>query len=153
MNTRMVLCALLLLVVGFSYASSMQAQAKPAKPVLPAPVAKAFQETYPAARILAFSREREKGRIIYEVESRDGTTRRDLLYSTTGEVLEIEETIALAALPPPVRNALETAAPGAKVSRAERVTRDSVVTYEFAVRVSGRARAFNFDSAGRPVKP
>ena len=129
------------------------AQAKPVKPVLPRAIATAFHQTYPKATILAFSRETENGRTIYEVESRDGTTRRDLLYTPTGTTLEIEETLPAAELPAPVRNAVETAAPGAKVTRAERVTRDTVVTYEIAVRVGGKARSLVIDPGGKPVRP
>jgi len=138
------------LLGGFSPA---WAQTQAAKPGLPSAISKAFRQSYPGATMLAFSREREKGRIIYEVESRDGSIRRDLLYSLTGKVLEIEETIPATELPVPVRSALDSTAPGATISRAERVTRDGAVTYELTIRVQSRRRSLSLDPAGRPVKP
>lgn len=129
------------------------AQAKPPEPTLPQAVANAFHTSYPTATILSFSRELNAGKVVWEVESRDGSTRRDLLYAPTGETLEIEETIPAASLPAPVRDALKANAPNAMVTRAERVTRRAVVTYELAIKVGGKSRSLAFDRNGKPVKP
>src|SRR5215471_12185950 len=54
------------------------------KDTLPTQVAAAFHHTYPAARILNVSKERSAGRVVYEIESQDGDTRRDLIYTPSG---------------------------------------------------------------------
>ncbi len=145
--------ARLFLVVSLGGTTFAAAQAKPAKPALPQAVSAAFHQAYPSATILSWSREKDNGKMVYEVESRDGTTRRDLLYSSTGETLEIEETIPAADLPAPVQEALKSAAPGATVTRAERVTRGPVVTYELAIKVGGKTSSLAFDPNGKPIKP
>lgn len=143
----------LILVGCFPGPSLGAAQAKPPKPTLPQAVANAFHQAYPSATVLSWSRERDKGKTVYEVESRDGTTRRDLLYSPTGETLEIEETLPAASLPAPVQAALKSGFPNATVARAEQVTRGSVVTYELAIKVGGKSRSLAFDPNGKPLKP
>ena len=145
---------MLLLVTGsLGLAAPALAQSKPAKPPLPVAIASAFHQSYPSATILAFSREQEKGKTIWEVESKDGVTRRDLLYSPTGETLEIEETVPPAELPAPVQSAWKAAAPGGTVTRAERVTRGSAVSYELSMKVGGKARSLSFDPSGKRVTP
>lgn len=49
------------------------------------------------------ARSARQGKVVYEVESRDGPTRRDLIYSSTGDVLEIEERIPVDSVPADVR--------------------------------------------------
>ena len=131
----------------------LAAQAKPSKTVAPKAIADSFHQAYPHATILNVSKEREKGRTIYEVESRDGATHRDLLYSIDGRVIEAEETIPVAELPPAVRSALATAAPGATILRTERVTREGSTRYEIGIRVGGKSRELVFDPTGMAVKP
>lgn len=143
----------ILLALVFAGAASGSAQQRPHGPALPPVVARAFHQTYPAAAILGVSHERDNGRTVWEVESRDGSTRRDLLYSSSGEAIEIEETIPASELPPAVRAAVDSMAPGASVTRAERVTRGSHVSYELGIRARGRSRSLAFDPAGRPVTP
>src|SRR2546423_1764797 len=59
---------------------------------LPRAIETAFRKAYPNATILHASRERRNGQVVYEVESRDGSTQRDLVYDLAGQALEIEET-------------------------------------------------------------
>ena len=156
MPATMPYARLLLMVTAAVSASppSAAAQAVVAgKPALPPVIAKAFHEAWPKAKILAWSREKEKGRTIYEVESRDGTVRRDLIYAATGQTIAIEETVPASEVPETIRSALSAAAPSAIITRAERVTRDSLVTWEMAVKVAGKSRSFTFDLAGRLRKP
>jgi len=116
---------------------------------LPRAIETAFRKAYPNATILHASRERRNGQVVYEVESRDGSTQRDLVYDLAGQALEIEETIPADSMPPAVRTALERDAPGAAIVRAERVTSAAGISYEILVRRSGLARSLTYDAAGR----
>src|SRR5712691_10554275 len=89
---------------------------------LPRPVASAFRQAYPRAVILNASKERRQGKVVYEIESRDGSTRRDLIYNVAGGVLEIEEVVPVDSVPGAVRSAAERQVVGGKLVGAERVT-------------------------------
>ena len=115
---------------------------------LPAVVATAFQQAYPSATILHVSREPQDGKIVYEIQSRDGSTRRDLLYDPLGKVIEVEEMIAADLVPAKVRAALERDLTGATVLGAERVTRGEAVLYEVQARKNGRTQILTYDPAG-----
>ena len=118
---------------------------------LPPPVATAFHQAYPAARVLHVSKERQDGKVVYEIESRDGDTRRDLIYSPAGAVLEIEEGIPVDSVPAVVRAAAEGRVAGGTLVGAERVTRGTVILFEVQLRVNGRSRFLTYDLEGRPV--
>jgi hypothetical protein len=118
---------------------------------LPPAVASAFHQAYPAARVLHVSKERRDSHIVYEIESRDGDTRRDLIYSTAGAVLEIEERIPVDSVPAMVRAAAERRLAGGTLVGAERVTRGTVVLFEVQLRLNGRSRFLTYDPVGRPV--
>ncbi|HKE90108.1 MAG TPA: PepSY-like domain-containing protein [Gemmatimonadales bacterium] len=118
---------------------------------LPPAVASAFHQTYPAARVLNVSKERRDGKVVYEIESRDGETRRDLIYSTTGAVLEIEERIPVDSVPAVVRAAAERRVAGGKLVGAERVTRGTVILFEVQLRLNGRSRFLTYDPEGKAV--
>lgn len=115
---------------------------------LPTVVATAFRQAYPKATTLHVSRETQDGKVVYEVESRDGTTRRDLLYDPQGNVLEIEEMIPADSVPASVRAGLERDLPGATLVGAERVQRGDVVLYEVQGRKNGRSQYLTYDPEG-----
>lgn len=132
MSSRMVIVALaVLLVVGPGSAVAQRSDS------LPPAIAAAFRQAYAGARILNVSRERREGKVVYEIESQDGPTRRDLIYDLTGQVLEIEEVIPADSVPAAVRAALERDLPGATLVGAERVTRGTVILYEVEARKGG----------------
>jgi hypothetical protein len=60
---------------------------------LPAAVSEAFTKAYPKAVSTGADKEAEKGKTFYEIESLDGTMKRDLLYTPEGKAAEIEEAL------------------------------------------------------------
>jgi len=115
---------------------------------LPAVIAAAFHQGYPEAKILNVSRERRDGKVVYEIESQDGPTRRDLIYDLQGQALEIEEIIPADSLPEAVRAAVARDLPDARVVGAERIMRGEVVLYEVQVRRNGRTQYLTYDPKG-----
>ena len=66
---------------------------------VPNAVLNSFHKAYPKAEIKGLSTEMEKGKKYYEIESVDGSIRRDLLFTPAGKIAEIEETIPSSELP------------------------------------------------------
>ncbi|MDE3059182.1 MAG: PepSY-like domain-containing protein [Bacteroidota bacterium] len=100
---------------------------------LPAAVLSSFHKAYPKAEITGASTETEKGKKYFEIESMDGSVRRDLLFTSAGTIAEIEETIPSSELPGGALQAIEKKISGAKVNRAEKVISGSRVSYELSV--------------------
>ncbi len=114
---------------------------------VPAAVRESFARAYPHATVLKYSTEREKGKTIYEVESREGSTRRDLDIGTDGTILETETQLPAAQLPAPVRTAAE--ANGAHIQVAELVVAGHDTTYE--IKIQGRRGELKLRPDGRPA--
>ena len=119
---------------------------------VPAAVMTAFKTAYPNATIRGYAREKEKGKVFYEIESREGTTTRDVLYNPDGTVAEVEESVAASDLPAEVQRAFKEKYPKAVITRAERTTAGDKVSYEIVARQGKRRVTLEVDSSGRVLK-
>ena len=114
---------------------------------VPPAVIKAFEQAYPNAKVNAYSKEVERGVTYYELETVDGNTRRDLLYTADAKVAEIEETVSMNDLPGAVSRTFARESAGARASRIEKTTRGGKVSYEFGM---GKGKPeIVIDSAGQ----
>ena len=132
-----------------------KAEAKPAAldlKVLPEAVLAAFKAAYPTAAIKGASKEVENGVTQYEVESVDGKLNRDLIYSVDGKVIELEETTAPENLPEAVQKTLAKDYPGAKVLKAEILTKDGAKSFELSLQVKDKKMGVTIDPAGKIVE-
>jgi hypothetical protein len=118
---------------------------------VPAAVMSAFRSAYPHATIKGLAKERENGKLFYEIESMDDKTPRDILYHPDGSVAEIEEGIAASDLPADAQQAIQKY-PGAVVVKAERVTKGDKIAYEVSARQRTRRISLEFDSSGKLLK-
>src|SRR5215510_1144248 len=84
----------------------------------PQAVIDAFKKQYPNATIKSVSSEKEGGKTVYEIESMDGTQRRDLMYDGNGTVLSTEELIPKAQIPKAVLDAITAKYPKASIASA-----------------------------------
>ena len=116
---------------------------------VPAAVISAFKAAYPNATIRGYAREKEKGKVFYEIESREGTTTRDVLYNPDGTVAEIEESIAATDLPAEVQQAMKEKYPKAVITKAEKTTAGDKVSYEIVARRGKKRVTVEFDSNGK----
>jgi len=114
-------------------APAPKAEAQAAKTKLPAAVEAAFKKAYPTATIKNSSAEKEDGKVEYEIESVDGTTKRDLVYLADGTLVVAEEQIEAAAVPAPVLTALKARYPKATVTKYEKLTKGTAISYEMAL--------------------
>ncbi len=148
----MFVCALTLILSGIAVAQDKpQAKAVDLK-ILPPAVLQAFKTSYPNAVITGASKETEKGVTLYEVESIDGKLNRDLLYTADGKATEIEESIAPENLPAPVIQTLAKEYPGAKVLKAEILTKDGTKVFELSLQVKDKKMEVTIDPQGKIAK-
>lgn len=120
--------------------------------LLPPVVLSAFKTAYPKADIIGTSKETEEGVTYFEVESLDGTLRRDLLYAGDGKSVEIEEVISPDTLPAAVKQAVLKAHPGGKILKAEAMTRSGQHLFELSVEDNGKKFSLIVDPSGEIIK-
>jgi hypothetical protein len=88
---------------------------------VPRPVLDTVRARFKDARIAATEREREGGKLVYEVTIRHGGHTIDVTLTPDGVMLLIERQITVRELPPPVLAALEERYPRATYKTAEEV--------------------------------
>jgi hypothetical protein len=139
--TRKTLPLLLLL-------ASVTAHAEPPRgcpPTVTTAVAKAF----PGAAISACKPAHEHGKDQFEVKlSRSGGDPIELDVAPDGTILQIEEKIAVDALPAAVKKAFAAKYPKATATRAEKQTAGKDVRYEIAFRTDGGTKEATFSADG-----
>jgi uncharacterized membrane protein YkoI len=148
----MLVFALTLILSGIAVAQEKPKAGPVDLTVLPSAVLNAFKTAYPNAVITGASKEVENGVTQYEVESVDGKLNRDLIYSVDGKVVEVEITTAPENLPAPVKQTLAKEYPGAKVLKAEILTKDGATSYELAIQVKDKKMGVTIDPNGKIVK-
>ncbi len=147
---RGILVLVLLLLAGGS--PSLAQEKKLRIKDLPSAVKSAFRQAYPKAKITGAGSEKEKGTIYYEIESLEGRTKRDLLYTATGQIVEVEEAVSMDDVPAVVKTTLEKEFPKPVISKSERVIKGGILRYEFQVKVVKGVKEVVIDSAGTIIK-
>lgn len=142
---------LTLMAIGLLLAScsAFAQESKIKEKDVPPAVLAAFKSAYPNATIRGLAKEKEKGKLFYEIESKDGATMRDLLYNPDGTVAEIEETIAATDLPTEAQQIIKSKYPKGVVSRAEKVTEGNTIKYEVSIRNGKKRTGLAFDADGK----
>jgi uncharacterized membrane protein YkoI len=96
------------------------------------------------------SKEKEKGKTVYEVESLVNGRTRDLMIDASGKVYVVEEQLNPDQAPALVRAALEAKG---TILTLESVLENGTTTYEGQVKSkSGKKITMELDAAGKPVK-
>ncbi len=116
---------------------------------LPAAVQTAVKEQSKGATILSLSKEREHGRLQYEVETKRDGKSRDMLFAADGSLLEVEQEVDLDSLPKPAKEALQKKVAGGTIKKVESVTQGSTTSYEADVSTpNGKNREFAVNADG-----
>ncbi len=105
---------------------------------LPEAVQKTVREQTKNAELRGLAKETEAGKTFYEAETKVNGKSRDILIDPTGNVVEVEESIALESIPEAARKGLLTKAGSGKILSAESVTKGSIVSYEAVVLRKGK---------------
>jgi uncharacterized membrane protein YkoI len=105
------------------------------------------------ATIVGASKEREHGRMTYEVETKLNGKGRDLTFAADGSLLEVEQEVDLNSLPTAAKEAIEKKAAGETIKKVESVTRGSTTSYEADVSTkTGHSREVAVNADGSPHK-
>ncbi len=144
--------ALLIAAIAMTTVAVAAQEAKIRQKQVPAAVLKSFKAAYPQAKVRGYAREKENGKVFFEVESIEGSTHRDVLYNPDGTVAEIEESIATIDLPAEAQQTLAQKYPHAVVTIAEKVTTGDKVGYEVNAKQGKRRISLEFDADGK-LKP
>ena len=139
-------------IVSLLSFSAIAQEVKLKKKQVPRPVISAFESAYPQATIRGFAREKENGKVYYEVESVEGQMTRDVLYHPDGTVAEIEESIPSSDLPADAQEALRAKHPGSVITKVEKITRGDVTEYEAHAKLGKKSVSMEFDASGKPLK-
>ena len=93
------------------------------------------------------------GKTTYEMELLTPQGSKDVTFSPAGDVLEIEQQVDPATLPPPVAAAFAKAAGGGKLGKVESLTRQGqLIAYESTIEKGGKHREVAFRPDGAPMK-
>ena len=117
---------------------------------LPAAVERTVAAQSQGATIKKFSTEMEGGRRIYEVQLVLRGRTRDISMNQGGEILEVEDEVVLAALPPAVQAGLRTSAGTGTIRKVESLTKKgTLVAYEAIVQTGKKQREVQVGPDGK----
>ena len=119
---------------------------------LPPAVQKAAKEQIKTATLVGVTKEVEKGKTLYEIETKENGKARDLTLDSTGAVVTVEQEVDLDSIPAPAKAAIQKKAVGAKITKVETVTTGSQVFYEAIVTKNGKDSEVKFNADGTPHK-
>jgi hypothetical protein len=152
MKTRTILLvtALFLPAAGCFAAPAGTQKASSDKAVeAPKAVMTAFHKAYPKAEIKSVDTESQDGTTYYEIESMDGSTRRDILYKEDGTAYEIEESISGENLPAAVKKTIDAEFPGGELKKADKITRGDTTQFETLLENNEKGVEVVLDSSGK----
>jgi uncharacterized membrane protein YkoI len=131
----------------------MLAETKVKLESLPAAVQAAVKEQTKNGTLVGLSKETEKGKTQYEVETTVNGKSRDVTLDNTGSVVEVEEEVDISAIPAAAKAAFEKRAAGGAITKVEKLTAGAVVSYEAAITLkSGKKTEVGVNADGTPHK-
>ena len=147
-NSRAILLASVLLFAGLAVAQEKKVK----RSDLPAAVEKTVAAQSAGATVKGFSKEIEKGQTYYEAEMIVNGHTKDILIDTNGAIVEVEEEVAMNALPAEVKAGLQARAGEGKLVKVESLTKqDKLVAYEAQVTKGGKKSEVQVGPDGKPL--
>jgi hypothetical protein len=139
--------------VATLFVSAASAESRVACNTLPAAVLNQAKSEARDATIRGCVKDKENGKLIYEVETLKDGRSRDIELDASGAVLEVEQEVAASTLPAAVSDAIVRTANGGTVGKIESVTRKgTIASYETTIMKNGHRREVAFSPQGAPVK-
>ena len=124
--------AITLLALGSIVSGCVLAETKTAMASLPAAVQKTIKDETKTATLVNISKEKEKGKTVYELETKVNGKTRDLMIDGVGAIYLVEQEVDLSDIPVAARNAIQRKVGSSKLKKVETVTRGADVFYEAA---------------------
>lgn len=139
-------CALVLSAIVFAQESEKRVKMRD----LPEAVRKTVQEQSKGATLRGLAKEVERGKTFYEAELKVNGHNKDVLIDPTGSVVEIEEEVELASVPPAVKSTIETSAGKGRIKSVEAITKgNKLEAYEAHIKKGARTSEIKVDPAGK----
>ena len=121
---------------------------------LPQAVQATVREQSRGAVVLGLSVETENGQTFYEASLKVKGRLRDVLIDANGAVVEVEDQVTLASLPPAARAEIVRQAGKGRILMVESITKNNViVAYEAHVKTAGKISEIKVDPEGKPLTP
>jgi hypothetical protein len=121
---------------------------------LPQAVQTTVREQSRGAAVRGLSIETENGQTFYEASLKVKGRIRDVLIDANGNVVEIEEQVTLASLPPAARAEIVKQAGNGRILTVESITKNNaIVAYEAHVKTAGKISEIKVDPDGKPLTP
>jgi hypothetical protein len=147
-NSRAIVLAVVLVFAGFVVAQEKKIK----RSDLPPAVEKTVAAQSVGATVKGFSKETEKGQTFYEAEMIVNGHTKDILIDTKGAIVEVEEQVAIDALPAEVKAGLQAKAGEGKLVKVESLTKqDKLVAYEAQVSKDGKKSEIQVGPDGKPL--
>jgi uncharacterized membrane protein YkoI len=118
---------------------------------VPKAVLDAVKAKFPGAKLKEASKEKDKGKTVYELSIQHEGHKIDVSLTSDGKIVSIEKQIAFKALPKPVADAFKKKYAKAKVSAVEEVTAGKKITYEIHFTVGKKKMEIVYDPEGKVV--
>lgn len=149
----MVRTSAIVLVATVIFAGTAASQEKKIqRSELPPAVEKTVAAQTQGATIKSFSMEEEMGKTYYEVEMTVNGHGKDVSMDANGVVTEVEEEVALDALPPAVKAAITDKAGKGTLGKIESLTKGGkLVAYEAHVMTDGKKSEIQVGPDGKPL--
>lgn len=149
-NYAMTMIAGACLLLAASAVSSAEKQIK--KSDLPPAVLKTADAQSAGATVRGYAKDTEDGQLEYEVQLMADGHSKDVTIDPQGNLLEIEEQVAVDALPANVREGLEKKAGKGKITKVESLTKKgSIVAYEAQVLTGAKKSEVQVGPAGETL--
>jgi uncharacterized membrane protein YkoI len=143
----------LIFVLGGALAVSLLAAEKKVKlESLPAAVQAAVKEQTQGATLVGVSKEKEKGKTLYEIEMKVGGKTRDLTVDAAGQIVLDEVEVEISTIPAAAREAIEKKAVGGKIKLVEKITQAGSVRYEAQIEKRRKTSEFTVNADGTVYK-
>jgi uncharacterized membrane protein YkoI len=134
-------------------ALSAHAESKLKVSDLPPAVQKTVEEQLKDATLVSVGKEVEKGKTLYEVETKVNGKTRDLMVDPAGAVVEVEEEVDIAGIPAAARDAIQKKAAAGTVTKVEALSKSGkLVAYEAAVMKGKKSSEVAVTPEGLPFK-
>ncbi len=129
------------LVVGVGLAAAVRGQGNLKIEDLPAPVQETVRNETKTAKLAGLSKETEKGKVVYRVETKVGNSTRELVVNAAGKVTAVEEEISINSVPAAAREIIEKRAAGGQIKRVEMVMAPGEVApfYQAMIETKGKS--------------
>ena len=141
------------LFVGLAAFSVVQAQEKKiTREQLPPAVEKTVAEQSKGATVNGFATEVEKGKRLYEVELTINGHGKDISMDKGGNIVEVEEEVAMDSLPSAVQEGLRQAAGTGTIGKIESLTKKGkLVAYEAHVKAGTKRYEIQVGPSGKKL--